>query len=165
MKKIDLVISRVELVLAFLSGLGLAVVMGLIAVDVFGRAVGWLSIAWTVEIAQYWLIAGTFLPAGWIYREMAHPRISLVEEVGNQMLRRIFKLVAIVLTIGACIFGLYFSIEIIQAQFERGTHVGTFIRVPRWIVLSPIAVGFAFLLYEAARASVLGEKKLIQEAA
>jgi len=158
LRRFDSGIARLETFLALVSGLGLAVLAVLIMLDVIGRNLRVLSIPWSVEVSQYWLIASTFLSAGWIYREHAHPRISVVDELANLKLRAFFRITAVVLTVGAALFGLVFMIEIMVTQLERGTSVGTYIRVPRWIVISPVVVGFVFLLYEALREPFSGRQ-------
>lgn len=162
-KKTDSIISKIEVGLAFLSGLALAILMLLITIDVIGRSLRIISIPWTVEVSQYWLIAGTFLSAGWLYREHAHPRIGVIDEVKIEKLKLALKFLSTVLTVVACAFGLYFATEIIMVQFSRGTDVGTFIRIPRWIVLSPLFIGFLFLLYESIRGGFVAEESADEE--
>ncbi len=149
MKRIDRAISRMEVFFAAVSGLGLAAIVLLITVDVVGRSLQMVSLPWTVEFSQYWLIAGTFLSAGWIYREGGLARISIIDEM--KRFRRGLMIIASVLTIGAALFGLVFMSEIVWVQLERATSVGTYVRVPRWLVLSPVVIGFALLVYEACR--------------
>lgn len=149
LRALDRYVAKLETFLALVSGLGLAALVVLITMDVLGRNLGVISLPWTVEFSQYWLIAGTFLSAGWIYREMAHPRISVIDELSDARLAFVLRMLATALTIGAALFGLIFMTEIVLAQMQRGISVGTYVRVPRWIVLSPIVIGFATLLYEA----------------
>lgn len=131
------------------SGLALGAILLIISIDVVGRWLRWLSIPWTVEFAQYWLIAATFLAAGWLYREHAHPRVSALDGIKRPIVHKTIVWISTLLTVAAAAFGLYFAIEIVSTQFERGTEVGVFVRVPRWIVLSPLVIGFGLLLYES----------------
>lgn len=153
---IDQGVGKIEYVLTLVSGLALGVVLLSISVDVIGRSFRLLSLPWTVEFAQYWLIAGTFLSAGWLHREHVHPRVSALDGIKRPVIHRAVVITGSLLAVAACVFGLFFAIEIVSTQFARGAGVGVFVRLPRWIVLSPLPLGFAFLLYESIAMFIRG---------
>lgn len=142
---------------ALLDGLGfvvavvtaamtLAVVYEVVARYFFNRPT-----IWAVDFTEYALLYVTFLGAPWVLRKGAHIRIEiLTERLGP---RPRLALAALVSLLGAGVSAvlMWQGVEVTWEAYSKGQAMLKAWRVPRWVLILPIAAGSLLLTLEFLR--------------
>lgn len=131
-----------------LFGLG-ALMVGVVAAQVFFRYVLNHSLFWSEELARYILVWLTFLGASVAYRRGAHPRIDLLASRSNPRRERTLRigahLVAMAFFLLLVIYGAQF------AYFVR-LQISPALQLPKWIVMLVLPVSGLLMLLHALAA-------------
>ena len=139
-------INRVVDSLAAVAGVILCALILLICVEVFLRALGLLSIPWSLEVAQLMLYGITFLAAPWVLRTGGHISVDLVINVLSE--RRALVLGRFTSAAGAVVAAvlLYYSIKVIAKFIAEEQLVYGALVFPKWWVYAPAPITFALML-------------------
>lgn len=143
----DALLDGLGLVVAVLTAaMTLAVVYEVVARYFFNRPT-----SWAVDFTEYALLYVTFLGAPWVLRERAHIRIEIVtERLGA---RTQLALAAFVGLLGAGVSAvlMWQGVEVAWEAYANGQAMLKAWRVPRWILIAPIAAGGLLLTVEFLR--------------
>ena len=133
-----------------LFGLG-AVMVAVVAAQVFFRYALNHSLFWSEELARYILVWLTFLGATVAYSRGAHPRIDLWAAGSNPLRARLMRigahLVAIAFALLLVIYGGQF------AYFVR-LQISPALQIPKWIIMLVMPVSGLLMLLHALAAIV-----------
>ena len=131
-----------------LFGLG-ALMVTVVAAQVFFRYALNHSLFWSEELARYILVWLTFLGASVAYRRGAHPRIDLLTFRSNPRRERTLRigahLVAMVFFLLLVIYGAQF------AYFVR-LQISPALQLPKWIVMLALPISGLLMLLHALAA-------------
>jgi TRAP-type C4-dicarboxylate transport system permease small subunit len=131
-----------------LFGLG-ALMVGVVAAQVFFRYALNHSLFWSEELARYILVWLTFLGATVAYRRGAHPRIDLVTAGRHSRMAKALRigahLVAMAFFVLLVIYGTQF------AYFVR-LQISPALQLPKWIVMLVLPISGLLMLLHALAA-------------
>jgi TRAP-type C4-dicarboxylate transport system permease small subunit len=152
----DALLDGLGFVVAVLTAaMTLAVVYEVVARYFFNRPT-----SWAVDFTEYALLYVTFLGAAWALREQAHIRIEiLTERLGLRPQRSLAVAVAL-LGAGVSAVLLWQGAEVTWEAWAGGQAMLKAWRVPRWILILPIAVGGLLLTVEFLRQAWDGTREL-----
>ena len=143
----DALLDGLGFVVAVLTAaMTLAVVYEVVARYFFNRPT-----SWAVDFTEYALLYVTFLGAPWVLRQGAHIRIEiLTERLGA---RPRLALAALVALLGAAVSAVlvWQGAEVAWEAYSKGQAMLKAWRVPRWVLILPIAVGSLLLTVEFLR--------------
>lgn len=139
-------LDRVVDALALLVGVVLCALTLLIAADVVIRKLGYFSMPWTLDIAEYTLYVVTFLGAPWVLRDGGHIAIDLwVQRLSAAKQRRAAQgsnlLCAVV-----CSVLFYYACKVWWVSFDEGIQVYETFVFSEWYLLSVAPPTFLLLL-------------------
>jgi len=131
---------------ALTAALTLAVVYEVVARYFFNRPT-----IWAVDFTEYALLYVTFLGAPWVLREGAHIRIEIFTERLRPRPRLVLAGIVALLGAGVSAVLLWQGAEVTWEAYSKGQAMLKAWRVPRWVLILPIAVGSLLLILEFLR--------------
>lgn len=144
--RIDNVITKLESVLVFIAGVFLMTMLFTICIAVGSRAILGVSILWTNELASYLMLGTVFLVAPWVLKHNDHVVVDIFTYNLSGKWLKVNKLFISFIGGIACTFYFWFSFIITIHHFNAGTiDVGSF-PWPRYVLYTPMVVGFFFLI-------------------
>lgn len=140
--------ERLNQALAACAAVSVALFTVLIPVDMMLRKLGWGSLSWLNEGAEYGLYTGVFLTAAWVLHQGAHVRVDLVltllPKQASLMLERGIDLAGALL----CAVFFYYGVRGSMIEYAFGTLPDKDLQIPNWIMVSVFAISFALLAIE-----------------
>jgi len=129
-------LDRLVDALALIAGAAFCALTLLIGVDVLIRKLGYFSMPWTLDVAEYTLYVVTFLGAPWVLRDGGHIAIDLwVQRLSGRNQRRA-AMVSNLLCAGVCSVLFYYACKVCWVSFDEGIQVYETFVFPEWYLLS-----------------------------
>ncbi|MDP6437683.1 MAG: TRAP transporter small permease subunit [Gammaproteobacteria bacterium] len=155
------VISRVYTALinglATLGGLIIAGVCLLIVYDVVARNIGLQPPSSTVALTEYALLYFTMLAAPWLVRVRGHIVVEIIHGrltgTAKKIVDKLILAVCIVVAVFICVLATALALE----AWQLGEVEIRSLNMPRWLLFSPLALGFGLMGTEFLRLLVRGE--------
>lgn len=126
-----------------------ALMVGVVAGQVFFRYALNHSLFWSEELARYILVWLTFLGATVAYRRGAHPRIDLLPPGGHSRWDKAIR-------IGAHLVGMAFFVLLViygmQFAYFVRLQISPALQLPKWIVMLVLPISGLLLLLHALAA-------------
>jgi TRAP-type C4-dicarboxylate transport system permease small subunit len=128
------------------AALTLAVVYEVVARYFFNRPT-----IWAVDFTEYALLYVTFLGAAWALRRGAHIRIEILTERLGPRPQLVLAVLVSVLGAGVSMVLMWQGAEVTWEAYSKGQAMLKAWRVPRWVLILPIAAGSLLLSLEFLR--------------
>ena len=126
--------------LAFLTKLLLALVVLLVAWDVFSRNFT-RPVAWSVSLTEYLLIYVTFLPMPALVRGKGHVCADFIRTAMPRSLRRAVETGVYVLCVAICAHLGWVALQGVIASLQTGAYDVRTFDMPRWLIYAPMVLG------------------------
>jgi TRAP-type C4-dicarboxylate transport system permease small subunit len=126
--------------LAFLTKLLLALVVLLVAWDVFARNLA-RPVAWSVSLTEYLLIYVTFLPMPALVRAKGHVCADFIRTALPRGLQRTIETGVYVLCIAICTHLGWVALQGVIASVQSGAYDVRTFDMPRWLIYAPMVLG------------------------
>ena len=151
MKKFDAVMSKVEEAILAAAILLMAVILigGVISRVVFNASWGF-----TEEVGSALTVLVTFFAIGYCARKARHISMSILFDFASQRVKKAMMIVIMVGTCAMMVFLTYLSVRYTATLLSLG-RVTPSLRIPVWITVLPLPVGFGLAAFEYLRSSVL----------
>ncbi|MEO8655367.1 MAG: TRAP transporter small permease subunit [Ramlibacter sp.] len=127
-------------VLAVITKLLLALVVLLVAWDVFSRNFT-RPVAWSVSLTEYLLIYVTFLPMPALVRGKGHVCADFIRTALPRGLRRAVEIGVYLLCIAICAHLGWVALQGAIASMRSGAYDVRTFDMPRWLIYAPMVVG------------------------
>ena len=155
MKKFDSVLSKiVEAILASAILLMAAILIG----GVISRTIVNKSWGFTEEVGIALTTLVTFFAIGYCAQKARHISMSIIFDIVNEKTKKIMLLVIMFGSFALMAFLTYLSIKYVATVYELG-RVTPSLRMPVWIVLLPVPIGFLLATFEYLRSFILNITK------
>ena len=148
--------------LAFLAAFLIVFAMISVSVDVFSRFFFNAPIGWVLEITEYILLYIPFLGATWLLREDGHVNVDVIYNLLNPKNKRIVRICTSIACSIICAILAYWGTITTWDHFRRGIVNIEILRVPKWIIIIVIPVGFFLLSIEFLRKTYKNIKNSIE---
>ena len=123
----------------------------LVCYDVIARNVGFGSVPWIVEIAEYMLPVGTCFAAPWLMFQNQHVRLDVLNLVlspaAQRRLDRGASIAGALVSAVVC----WYSLVAIADSRAAATITMKALSFPEWWLLAPLPLGFGLLAIECVR--------------
>jgi TRAP-type C4-dicarboxylate transport system permease small subunit len=143
--------------LAIAAGLIIAAVCLLIIYDVITRNLGLQPPASTVALTEYALLYFTMAAAPWLVRRRGHIVVEVMHArltgVTRMIVDKLILIVCIMVSSTICILATILAIE----GWTRGEVEIRSLEIPRYLLFTPLAVGFGLIATEFLRIAIRGE--------
>lgn len=142
---------------ALLTSLGhlvalLTAVMTLaVAYEVVARYFFRRPTTWAVDFTEYALLYVTFLGAAWVLRDGAHIRVEFIVERFGPKPRLALSAIISLVAAGVVAVLMWKGVEVTWEAYVKGQAMLNPWRVPRWLLMLPIALGSLLLMIEFLR--------------
>ncbi|MCL2579970.1 MAG: TRAP transporter small permease [Oscillospiraceae bacterium] len=155
MKKFDAIMSKIEEAILATAILLMAFILigGVISRIVFNASWGF-----TEEVGIALTVLVTFFALGYCARKARHISMSIIFDVVNLKVK---KIMMIIICLGTCImmgFLTYMAIEYVLTVQNLG-RVTPSLRIPVWLTVLPLPIGFALAAFEYGRSFILNITK------
>ena len=138
-------LGRLCRALAAVAGILLGFLALLVCVDIAGRQTGWVSMPWSLEVAEYLLYLITFLAAPWVLVSGGHITVDLVvARLGPSARRRADRSANAIGAIASFVL-FWFACRVWWRAFSDGTRVYETFVFPEWWLFSAAPPVFALL--------------------
>jgi len=138
-------LRRLCAALAAVAGVLLGLLALLVCVDIASRQTDWLSMPWSLEVAEYLLYLITFLAAPWVLVSGGHITVDLVvARLGPSARRRAGRSANAVGAIASVVL-FWFACRVWWRAFSDGTRVYETFVFPEWWLFSAAPPVFALL--------------------
>ena len=138
-------LERLCRALAAVAGVLLGLLALLVCVDIASRQTDWLSMPWSLEVAEYLLYLITFLAAPWVLVSGGHITVDLVVARLGPSARRHADRGANAVGAIASIVLCWFACRVWWRAFSDGTRVYETFVFPEWWLFSAAPLVFALL--------------------
>ncbi|MBB3230542.1 TRAP transporter small permease [Halomonas stenophila] len=138
-------ISRLNLWLAWLSGLVLVVATGLVFLEILSRLIFDHSLVWVIELSEYSLLYMTFLGAPYLLEKHRHVAIDLVTDALPEWPRRLLVALMSALAAVACGYCAWVGGLVTLDQLEYGMRETTLMRPPSYLITLVFPLGMLLL--------------------
>jgi C4-dicarboxylate transporter DctQ subunit len=133
-------------------GCSLIVLMGAsICYQVILRYLFNISPLWVNDFVDYSLVASTFLGAAYVLKEDKHIEVDLFTERLNPHTQLLLKIITSFMGAGTCAILAWYGFISVWDNYVRRVNVVKTLDFPKYIVLSPIAIGCALLTIQFLR--------------
>jgi len=140
-----LLFDRITEVLAYFSGVLLALITLAIGVEVIARKLWSYSIIGVVECSEYALVFITFLSASWILKHDAHVKVDLVLGWLKPRTRALLNMITSSFGAILCMYIACRSAVIIWDLWQRNLHTEKAMELPMAPLYTSMFVGSAIL--------------------
>ena len=138
-------LGRLCRALAAVAGVLLGFLTLLVCVDIASRQTAWLSMPWSLEVAEYLLYLITFLAAPWVLVAGGHITVDLVvARLGPSGRRRADRGANAIGAIASMVL-FWFACRVWWRAFSDGTRVYETFVFPEWWLFSAAPLVFALL--------------------
>ncbi len=144
-RKFILIFDKINHVLAYFSGVLLALITLAICAEVIARKFWTYSIIGVVECSEYALVFITFLSASWILKHDAHVKVDLVLGWLQPRTRALLNMVTSFFGAILCMFMACRSALIIWDLWQRDLHTEKALELPMAPLYTSIFVGSVIL--------------------
>ena len=147
MKKFDAVITRIEEIVLIFSVLIMAFILigGVISRTVFNS-----SWTFTEEVGTALNIVVTFFGIGYCARQARHISMSVVYDLLGEKGKKIMTYIITLLTGLIMLYVAYLGVQYTLSVYNLG-RVTAALRIPSWITVLPVPIGFALGAFEYLR--------------
>lgn len=104
-----------------------------------------ISIPWSIELAEYFLYALTFLGAPWVLRDQGHIVVDLVLQSLSPAAKRKAAFASHVIGAVVCLVLCYYSIRVLWRSYEAGNKVVKTWTFPEWWPMAIVPPVFLIL--------------------
>lgn len=104
---------------------------------------------WAAEIAQLFLIWGTFLSMARVLRRGQHIRIEVLTAALGETTQRYLRVFSLSVIALFSLWVIGYGWEIAHDSLERGRSTGTMLNIPNWWSQMIIPAGFSLLLLQS----------------
>lgn len=122
--------------LAVIAGILICGIVVLICLDVFARNTAAFNMPWSLEVAQYSLLAITFFGAPWVLRERGHIVVDLLLQGMAPERRMKVERVGYVICTVVCAVLTYYACKVWWRSYETGIMVHETFVFPEWLIMS-----------------------------
>ncbi len=145
--KVTAIYDRLIDLLAYLAVALIVVAWLSVVTEVFMRYFLRRPQVWVIEIAEYILLAITFLGAAWLLKKEGHVTIDMLPNSLSPKNRALLTAVTSVLGAMVCLAIAWWGAGVTWALFQRGAYdVESMLRLPKAPLLGTIPIG-SFLLF------------------
>lgn len=137
-------------------------VVMVLSLEVIQRFVLQFSTIWGEEIARYSFIYLAWIGAAFAVKDRAHLRIDVIVNGLPNRAKAAFYVIADLFALGLACFAFYLSLHPIQTSLKFGS-VTAGLRVPFWIFLFAIPVGFGLIVIRLLQSLVKDVNSLIND--
>ncbi len=156
-------------ILAFVAGVVLVLMWGIVCSEVILRFLFNYSIIWGVEVSEFSLIFITFTGAAWLLKSEGHIKVDIVYSALNPRAQAFTNIITSIIGAAICAFLLKYGILVTIEQFEGGVVSFTVMRFPTWPRYAVISLGSLLLFFQFLRRAHInlmllkraGEKNLL----
>ncbi len=154
MKKIDMILTKFEEAVLSISILLMAFILigGVISRTVFNS-----SWTFTEEVGIFLNVLVTFFGIGYCAREARHISMSVIYDLTNSKAKKIFGYIIMFFTALIMIYVAYLGVGYTISVYNL-KRVTAALRIPSWITVLPLPVGFALGAIEYFRTFVINVK-------
>ncbi|MBB3141390.1 TRAP transporter small permease [Halomonas organivorans] len=138
-------VSRLNLWLAWLSGLVLVAATTLVFLEILSRVLFDHSLVWVIELSEYSLLYMTFLGAPYLLEKHRHVAIDLITDALPEWARRLLVGVLCALAAVACGYCTWVGGLVTLDQFEYGMRETTLMRPPSYLITMVFPLGMLLL--------------------
>lgn len=103
---------------------------------------------WAVDLTEYTLLYITFLGAAWVLRDGAHIRVEFLIERLDPKHRLALDTIISLVAAGVVAVLMWQGVEVTWEAYVKGQAMLNPWRVPRWLLMLPIALGGLLLMIE-----------------
>ncbi len=129
-----------------LWGMAISVTISVLARYFLGR-----PLAPLFEVTEYGILAVTMIAAAAIARDDAHVRMDLIDEYVPARANQILDYAADVVVLATSAVVAAASVYVVYRSYASGIRTTTFMRLPRWPILSMIPIGMSLVVIEQLR--------------
>ena len=137
--------------LAAVSGVILAFMCGLIVIDVSLRNLGFQPLRATVAITEYALLYFTMFAAPYLVRTCGHVVVRVIYDRLDKATKQFLETGVYVVCAAVALILAYVSGSLVIESLVLGDTEPRSIDVPRWILFTPLLIGFFFVGCEFLR--------------
>jgi len=137
--------------LAAVAGIILALMCVLITVDVSLRNLGFQPLRATVAVTEYALLYFTMFAAPYLVRTRGHVVVRIIYDRLGNVTKKFLELGIYVLCAAAALLISYVSADLVIESLILGDTEPRSIDLPRWILFTPLLIGFFFVGCEFLR--------------
>lgn len=144
--------------MAFLSALLLATIVSLFVMEIVMRYAMNSPTKWSADVISFIMPAMIFLALPEVTRRSQHIAITfLIEALGEKAAERWGRILAFVSAIVSALAAWIVASSALK-QFSTGILTNTVIQVPKWALLSPIALSFGIVALIFLNTAVAGRE-------
>ena len=154
---IQTVVDVLNIVLAVLSAIALAVAGGVLTWEVIGRYFFRMASDWQDELSVFLLIGATFASAAWVQARRGHVAIDALGAILPPAADRIRRWLADLLSLAFVTFFAWKSWTLLLEAIDEGQTTDSAWGPPLWIPYGCMAVGMSLLAVQLAL-QVLGSR-------
>lgn len=140
--------------LGLLAGAAIGFIAVSVSAEIIGRAIGLRPFGWTLEVAEYLLLAATFLGAPWVLRRADHVRVDIVVPFLPAVVRRPVRIAVESLAGVICLVLAFYGFDVMEDAYTRGSTLFRRLVIPQWPILMVMPVGMSVLAVEFFRRAV-----------
>jgi TRAP-type C4-dicarboxylate transport system permease small subunit len=149
--KVGIIFDRINDLAVILAGILVIFVMLSVSADVVSSYFLRRPIEWVLEISEYMLLYIPFLVVAWVLKREGHVKVDILL---NRLDPRTQSLLNVVISfIGAvvCFILAWYGVTTTWHLFQFGVTMPTPLRVPKFIIVAVIPVGFFFTFIQFLR--------------
>lgn len=135
---------------AMLAGLCMTALVVMILAQVLGRNVFGISVAFALDLGGWLFVALSFLGMGWVLREQAHIRLTLLVDRARPRTQAWLLLLANVLSLAFCLLFLASVWRNFVQVYRTGVTAPGALDVPLYPVWAVVLVGTVLLVLQFA---------------
>lgn len=146
--KLDLLLDRMNGVMAWIAALAILFMMLAISYAVLMRYVWNSPVPWIVEISSYLMLYITFLGTAWLQRKGGHVEVDLIASRLKPRVRAAFKAVT---SLGGAVVGfilVWKGTLVTVDYFQRDVIAIGILNTPQYLLMGIIPIGGFLLLVE-----------------
>lgn len=153
MKRLDHAVNRISLALAALAGVALVVIAIIIMIEVTMRALS-IPLIGANEVVRVTFVASVYLAFAHLITQEREIRVDVLRGFFSAPVERLLEALASLVTLGFFAMILWFSIERLQDNWQRGVYLEGRLLIPMWIPWGTIMVGTFLSVVAAALAMI-----------
>ncbi len=136
---------------AAIAGLMIVAAMLIVCADVALRLVSRLSLPWSFEVTEFFLVYVSLLTMPWLVRRRQHIVIDIFTTWLSPDVASRLRICVLFLSAAICLFVAYWGVLATLTAYNRGIVNAGLVSFPRWALLFVIPLGFGASAIEFAR--------------
>lgn len=151
MKKIDEILTKLQEIILSLSILMMALILigGVISRTVFNS-----SWSFTEEVGVFLTVLVTFFGIGYCARMARHISMSILFDFASPKVKKVLMLIITLFTALIMVYVAYLGVKYTMSVYNL-KRVTAALRIPSWITVLPLPIGFALGAVEYFRAFIV----------